>query len=586
VTDSLANNLTAVDASRGTVTGTFAAGETPYEVALDAQDGDLFIADYGSDNSSVVNASTGSAVASIDVGPGAFGVLYDATTGQVYFTIQQTDTVTVVNPARDAVVTTISIPGASNYSTSSPEGIALDPANGDLYVADASNDTLSVIDPARNTVVGAIPVGASPGGVLYDPVDGYLYVTDQYSASVSVVNPGNATAFATLAVGDAPFPLAFDSANDDVYVGNILSNNLSIIATSALPPALTGVSVTPPVPSVPVSGELGLQASPVCSGGPCPEGTTYSWRLSNSLGELNRSTGSMVLFTAGNVSGTDDVFVNASLNGTSVATGPIPINITTGPPLTTLSSVLISPGSAQVEPLSHQEFEATPVCSEGACPPGATFAWSLGNSLGDLNSTSGSLVEFSAGNATGNDSISVRATLDRISVESTLVRINIAAPIVPPPLLVSVGVSPSTSSLHPGETTVLVVAPDCGPITCPANVSFHWSLNRSDGSITPVSGSSSTYTAGDSLGPLTVVVNATLANRSALGFAAIDIEPLVAVPSPGQTSNQSAGGATFLGISAEGYAALFAAALALSVVLGLLLLRYRKGPPAGPPRAN
>lgn len=101
-------------------------------------------------------------------------------------------------------------------------------------------------------------------------------------------------------------------------------------------PSLLGVTVTPGGPiDLTFGGSITFAAKPSCYGGPCPPGVTYVWSLTNSRGQLNTSSGSSVLVTAGTLPGDVALLVNATLHGitmqsTSVSlvvgpeTGPLP----------------------------------------------------------------------------------------------------------------------------------------------------------------------------------------------------------------------------------------------------------------------
>jgi subtilase family serine protease len=113
-----------------------------------------------------------------------------------------------------------------------------------------------------------------------------------------------------------------------------VSGNGTLTATykaSSKTPTLSSVQVSPSSLSLATGGSETFTASPVCSGGACPAGTTYSWSLTSGLGILSNPSGSSVTFTAGGAAGTVTLFVNATLNKVTEQSGGVVITITSSP---------------------------------------------------------------------------------------------------------------------------------------------------------------------------------------------------------------------------------------------------------------
>lgn len=185
--------------------------------------------------------------------------------------------------------------------------------------------------------------------------------------------------------------------------------------------------------------------------------------------------------------------------------GPIfPVNNTwcwgncsafTGPGL---GSVAASPAMDTLPVGGHASFAATPICRGGACPAETTFAWSLANGLGTLNTSMGASVQFTAGSAAGTDTLFVNATLNGRTVQGPPVPISISA--LPVPTLNSVTVAPANSTLSIGQTETLTATATCHlngeQATCPAGLVYTWvgisgfsTLNATGGSTVTVTGS-------------------------------------------------------------------------------------------------
>jgi hypothetical protein len=96
-------------------------------------------------------------------------------------------------------------------------------------------------------------------------------------------------------------------------------------------------------------------------------------------------------------------------------------------PPTSLSSLLVQPGVADIEVGATQTFQAIAVCTS-ACPAGVSYTWSLSNDLGFLNATTGGSVIFTARGSAGTDSLFVNATLNGVTRGSGPITITIAGP--------------------------------------------------------------------------------------------------------------------------------------------------------------
>jgi len=93
---------------------------------------------------------------------------------------------------------------------------------------------------------------------------------------------------------------------------------------------LASVTVQPSSLSLAPGENETVRAIAVCTAR-CPAGVSYVWSLVNALGNLNATTGSTVTFRAGSEGGSDTLFVNATLNGTTRESVPVTISIATTP---------------------------------------------------------------------------------------------------------------------------------------------------------------------------------------------------------------------------------------------------------------
>ena len=209
--------------STNKVIGTISVKETPYGVAFDSINGDVYVADEFSDYVSVINGATNNVIDNITVGTDPVGVAFDSINGDVYVTNYGSKNVSVINGATNNVIDNITV-------GTDPAGVAFDSSNRDVYVANYGSNNTSVINGATNNVIDNITVGTNPYGVAFDSINGDVYVTNYYSNTVSVINGATNTVIDTVYVGERPYGVAFDSINGDVYVTNYDSYTVSVIS--------------------------------------------------------------------------------------------------------------------------------------------------------------------------------------------------------------------------------------------------------------------------------------------------------------------------------------------------------------------
>jgi YVTN family beta-propeller protein len=227
VTNVGSNNVSVINGATNTVIGSpIPVGTNSYGVAFDSANGNLYVANNGDNTVSVISGATNTIIGSpIAVGTGPFGIAFDSANGNLYVANSGSNDVYVINGATNTVI------GSPIPVGSTPDVIAFDSANGNLYVENYGSNDVSVINGATNTIIGSpIPVGTSPQGIAFDSANGNLYVANNGAATVSVINGATNTVIGSpIPVGTNPISVAFDSANGNLYVANYGSNNVSVI---------------------------------------------------------------------------------------------------------------------------------------------------------------------------------------------------------------------------------------------------------------------------------------------------------------------------------------------------------------------
>jgi len=197
--------------------GSVGVGDTPEFALYDSADGDVYVANSGSDNVSVLNGTA--VVGTVAVGMMPDWAAFDPANGYVYVTNfgdgSTSSTVSVIEGT--TLVATVPVGTAPQFD-------AYDAANGDVYVSNSGSGDMSII--SGTTVVASFGVGSFPYAIAYDADNGFVYVTNDASNNVSVVN--GTTVVTSVSVGVPDFA-AYDAGNGCVYVANYNSASVDVI---------------------------------------------------------------------------------------------------------------------------------------------------------------------------------------------------------------------------------------------------------------------------------------------------------------------------------------------------------------------
>jgi PKD repeat protein len=214
--------------------------------------------------------------------------------------------------------------------------------------------------------------------------------------------------------------------------------------------------------------------------------------------------------------------------GSTTTSGSLSIDVTpgSGPVLT---NVTVTPLTVVVGTGSIQEFNSTLTCSGGSCPAGATYDWTLNNTLGTLTPQNHSSVLFTAGNAPGEVLIHLNVTLQGVTVASS----PLSTIFVEVPKVVSVAIAPMNYSLAPGQGVELRSTVGCGPIACGPGVTYRWSLDGGEGTLSSTTTPLVLFSAGTRSGTALVFLNVSLhGSTTEAGPISIVVSPSASAPTP------------------------------------------------------
>jgi len=225
------NSISVIDTSINEVVATIPVEEKPRQMTLNAENGNLYVMNSGSNSISVIDTSINEVVATIPVGAQPSGGAYNPHSNTLLVAnnnfSNQGETLTIINTLENEVI------GHQNGG-SLPWGMAFNPINGDIYVTNQNTQSVTVIDGQTNEPKQTIPVGSDPIGIAINPISQKIYVTNHEgvnSGTVSVINATTNEVINTISLGNHTQPIAvtFNSNNNTVYVTDQVDRTVFVI---------------------------------------------------------------------------------------------------------------------------------------------------------------------------------------------------------------------------------------------------------------------------------------------------------------------------------------------------------------------
>jgi hypothetical protein len=185
------------------------------------------------------------------------------------------------------------------------------------------------------------------------------------------------------------------------------------VSISLAPSVLSSIWVTPGTLAINTSVTQRFYADPLDQYNQLyTSQVQYQWTLSSSLlGTVTPTsgTGNTTLFVPGDVAASGSLEVTAQNGSIHVERT---INIVVTIPIPPIMSVSVSPTDKSLATDDSQTFTAIPTCAS-TCTQSPTYKWALNlASMGNMSSTSGTSITFTAGSKTGTVVLYVNATLN------------------------------------------------------------------------------------------------------------------------------------------------------------------------------
>ncbi len=226
-------NLSIINGSTNSVTGTVSVGGEPNGMAFDPANGYLYVTEWSLPVVAVVNGATNELVTTIPVGEEPGAIVYDSASDRLFVANFFSDNVSVINPSAEAVV-------ANVVTGSYPNAFAVDTVDDLIDVANSESDpgTVTVIPAASPASAYNVSVGLFPDALGYAESADQLFVANGASNNVSIIDQKTATVVVNRATGNSSYPsapeaVAFDAVSNDVYVLNSDAYNVSIFSVAS-----------------------------------------------------------------------------------------------------------------------------------------------------------------------------------------------------------------------------------------------------------------------------------------------------------------------------------------------------------------
>ncbi len=192
--------------------GRVPVGGDPRGVAVNAEDGRVYVANSWTNDVSVIEGGTLRLLATVSVGSRPLDVAVDKE-GLVYVVNADSENVAILDGETGRLRTVVPL-------SLLPYGMAVDGSTGRLYVACASTNSVFVLE--NQHVVSEVPVGLHPTEVALSADDARLFVLNHVSGDLSVISTSDHRVLRIAKIGQSPQGLAVAPEVSQLYVNDVV----------------------------------------------------------------------------------------------------------------------------------------------------------------------------------------------------------------------------------------------------------------------------------------------------------------------------------------------------------------------------
>lgn len=234
VTNNGSGTVSVIDGASDSVVATIPVGSNPYGVTVDEAQREVFVANYLSDNVSIINATRNVVAGSFPAGQGPVDVVWDATTGLLYVSNRYSDNLTVLNPTLD---TSLGVNPIGPNAAWNLWNLALDASGRTFYATLPFENAIALFNASTFGLIRVVHIGSEPFNSALDPVTGQIWIANGIADNVTILDSATHALVRSVPVGTWPDQVAFDPALDLAFVSNDVSGSVSILNAS------TGASI-------------------------------------------------------------------------------------------------------------------------------------------------------------------------------------------------------------------------------------------------------------------------------------------------------------------------------------------------------
>src|ERR1035437_2695515 len=226
IVNNISRNVSVINLTTNTVTGTIPVGANPYGVSVSPDGSKVYVANYNTNGTvSVISTATNTVEATVPVGQLPQGVTVSPDGSKVYVANWNDNTVSIINSATNTVL-------ATSFVGHQPYGIYASPDGTKVYVTNSNDYNISVINTSTNFVSAIIHTGTLPTAVCVSPDSRKVYVVNQISGTVSVIDTVTFTVTDSILVNREPVAICVSPDGTKLYVSKAGDSTVSVINTA------------------------------------------------------------------------------------------------------------------------------------------------------------------------------------------------------------------------------------------------------------------------------------------------------------------------------------------------------------------
>ena len=234
-------SVSVVDLRDGTVVRRVAVGADPRAIAVDEQDGRVFVANDDDASVSVLDARSGVPLRTTRVGLGPRALAVDAPSHRVFVLSAGDGAVSVLDARSGVLLRTIHLDAAPTYGSTTSRVIV--PSFGSVAVAAlggrvfvGSGQAITVLDVRSGRVLRTVRVTEAVRHLAVDPRTGHVFIAG--TTAVSLLDVRHSWSLRTITAGGHPSALAVDARR-----GRVLVANMGLTDTNGLPTGAGRVNI-------------------------------------------------------------------------------------------------------------------------------------------------------------------------------------------------------------------------------------------------------------------------------------------------------------------------------------------------------